>query len=450
MKIKKRYFVIGAVLLIAAAGIVKVKMTGGNVKGPSVTVSSVEKKDIKDTLSLKAPLKGSDSVELASNLSYEIMSINVKEGDRVKKGQVLAVLDKDSLLDDIQTQKDNIQTLKEQLSEKLDKAQKTYDTAEMSLNEKINEKQHDYDKALNDLNDAQRKYNNIKVLYDNGSESKEDLLEAQKTLNDCKTTVNGYTVKDGKVVADESDIRNLSDSQSGVNVKSGKVYALDSDLTAIASAENDLKIKEKSLEDCEIKSSIDGTVTRVNTKVGRIANKTDDDKPMFVIENIDHLQMNVSVSEYDIAKVKVGQDVEVKANVLGNDTVKGTVSRISPTGEAKNSTSSERVIPVQIDVDHDGRLISGINATADILVSKAENALCVPIEALYEDENGNDFIFKVNKDNTTKKIPVKTGVENDIETQIISDKLSQGDKIILSPDQDMPDGTVVMPSGSGV
>lgn len=449
-KLKKRYFIIGAVVLIAAAGIVKVKMTGAKPTGLAVTVSKVEKKDIKETLSLKAALKGSDSVELASNLSYKIMAINVKEGDRVKKDQVLAVLDKETLLDDIQTQKDNIQTLKEQLNEKLNTAQKAYNTAKISLDEKVKTRQSNYDKALNDYNEAQRKYNNIEVLYKSGSESKENYLEAEKTLNDCKTALDGYTVKNGRVVADESELRELTEAQSGVNIVNGKACALESDLTAISSAENNLKIKEKSLDDCEVKSSIDGTVTRVNTKVGRIANKTDDDKPMFVVENIDHLQMNVSVSEYDINKVKIGQKVEIKANVLNNDTVKGTVSRISPTGELKNTSSTERVIPVQIDVDHDDRLISGINATADILTNEAKNALCIPLEALYEDGNGNDFVFKVNKDNVTEKIPVKTGVENDLETQVTSDKLSEGDSIILSPENDMPDGTAVITSGSGV
>jgi RND family efflux transporter MFP subunit len=450
MKIKKRYLIIGVVVIIAAAGIVKVKMAGGNVKGLTVTTSPVEKEDIKETLSLKAPLEGTQSIEIASNLDYEIMKINVKEGDRVKKGQVLAVLDKESILDEIQTQKDNIQSQREQLSEKLDTSQKALDTAKISLKEKIKDKQHDYEKALNDLNEAQRKYNNIKALYENGAESKEDFLEAEKTLNDCKTTVDSYNVKDGKVVPEESELRDIDEAQTGVNVKGGKVYALDSDLTSIASAENDLKIKEKSLNDCEIKSTIDGTVTRVNTKVGRLADETDDDKPMFVIENIDHLQMNVNVSEYDIDKVKVGQKVEVKANVLKDDAVKGTVSRISPTGESKNTSTSERVIPVQIDVNHDDRLISGINATADILVAESKNALCVPLEALYEDENGNNFVFRVNDGNVTEKIPVKTGVENDLEAEVISDKLSAGDNIVLSPESDMPDGTQVMPSASGV
>lgn len=52
----------------------------------------------------------------------------------------------------------------------------------------------------------------------------------------------------------------------------------------------------------------------------------------------------------DIDRVQVGQEVEISADVLGKETVQGVVERISPTGEAKSSTSSERVIPVYIKV----------------------------------------------------------------------------------------------------
>jgi len=449
MKIKKRYIVLA--LLAGAAVFGAVKFMSAKTK-PSVTTVAAQKlqrKDIRSILSLKAPLEGTESIELVSNLHYEITSINVKEGDKVKKGQVLAVLNREKLLDEIQTQKDNILSQRQQLDEKLTKAQNAYDTAKKALDEKVKNRQQDYEKAQNALSQAKRKYENIEKLYANGAESREELLGAQKDMNDCQSVFDGFTVKNGKVVADESEILDIEQAQSGVTIKSGKAYALDSDLTTIAAAENDLKIKEKSLDDCDIKSTIDGTVTRVNTKVGRFADKTDNDKPMFIIENLNSLQMKVAVSEYDIDKVKLGQTVEIKADVLGSDMAKGTVSRISPTGEIKSSSSSERVIPVQIDILPDERLISGINATAGILTAESKNALCVPLESLFQDGEGKLFVFRVNSDSKTEKIPVTAGVENDTETEVISDSLNEGDNIIVSPDNDIPDGTIVALSDGG-
>jgi multidrug resistance efflux pump len=77
---------------------------------------------------------------------------------------------------------------------------------------------------------------------------------------------------------------------------------------------------------------------------------------MFVVEDLQNLKMNVKISEYDISKIQVGQKVTITAEVLGDDSVQGIVSRISPTGEQKDTTSTEMVIPVQIDVNKENPL----------------------------------------------------------------------------------------------
>ena len=202
------------------------------------------------------------------------------------------------------------------------------------------------------------------------------------------------------------------------------------------------------LEDCKIKSSIDGTVTRVNAKVGRFADEVGntDNVPMFTIENIDVLKMDVDVSEYDIGKVAVGQNVTIGADILGDKTVKGSVSRISPTGEEKSGTS-ERFIPIQIDVDgNESGLIAGINATAKVQVAKSEGAIVVPIEAIFDNNDGTYAVIKIKEDNTLEKVPVELGVESVLDIEIISDKVQENDRIVLSPTPDLTDGMSVIVS----
>lgn len=96
---KKKMVAGVAVLAVAAGGFLF--FSGGKDGGIPVTVAAVEQKDLRESVSLKAPLEGTETVEIVSNLHYEITAIHVKEGDRVQKGQVLAVLDSEAMADEI-------------------------------------------------------------------------------------------------------------------------------------------------------------------------------------------------------------------------------------------------------------------------------------------------------------------------------------------------------------
>lgn len=97
-----------------------------------------------------------------------------------------------------------------------------------------------------------------------------------------------------------------------------------------------------------MKSPITGTVVRVNSKVGQFADKPEDEKPMFIVENLDNLEMEIAVSEYSISKVRVGQKAQIDADILNGKSEEGEVVSISPTGEEKGGGSSERVVPATI------------------------------------------------------------------------------------------------------
>ena len=194
------------------------------------------------------------------------------------------------------------------------------------------------------------------------------------------------------------------------------------------------------MEECQITSPIDGTITRVNIKLGRFADETDDSKPMFVVENIDQLEMEVLVSEYDIGKIEIGQPVTITADILKEDSVTGVVDRISPTGEEKTGTS-ERVIPITIKITGDSKnLIAGINAKAEILIAESKDVLILPLECLRENVDGSVSVLRLNQENKIEEISVTTGVENDLNVEVFSDMLQEGDNIIVSPTADLTEG----------
>lgn len=401
---RKRKIITAAVL--AAAGFFVISnITGGGSTGPVVVnTAPLEKGDVVEELSVSGPIEGTDSVEVVSNLHAEILTISVKEGDRVEAGQILATLD------DTDAKKE------------VDIAQNAYDLAVSTYNRMQTEAENGYAKAVQDYQAAQANYDRTNILYQGGSASQLELETASNQLNDALRQMNSYTVKDGRAVADES-------------------YSLQ-----IENAAFELEQKKEALADTQVTSPIGGTVTRVNCKVGRFADKTEDDKPMFIIENLDTLQMRLSVSEYSIGKVQLGQPVEISADILNGGTVQGEVTAISPTGEEKGGGSTERVVPTTVRIlDGNSGLIAGITARARIQLQKSENTWKVPVSALIQQSDGSTVIASV-ENNVIHLIPVDTGVESDIEVEIIPKEegtLTEGMQIVETPMGQVTEGMAV-------
>lgn len=397
------------IIVFAAAAAIVVfagsKLMGGN-GAPQMMAATfpLAKGEVVELLSVSGPVEGTDSVEVVSNLHAEILEILVKEGDRVEKGQLLATLD----------EKD--------AKKEVDIAQNAYDLAVSTYNEKQIEAENGYARARQEYDAAKSSYDRTNVLYQAGSASQLELETASDAFNNAERELKTFTLKDGRPVANES-------------------YAL-----SIENAAFELEQKKELLESTKVTSPIAGTVVRVNCKVGRFADKTDNDKPMFSIENLDVLEMKINVSEYSIGKVEIGQPVEISADILNGGTVNGEVTAISPTGEEKGNGSTERVIPTTIRIlDQNTRLIAGITAKAKIELQKAEDAWVVPVSALIQQPDGSTVIAAV-EDSIVHMIPVTTGVESDIQLEVIpveDGKLTEGMQIIETPMGNLTDGMTV-------
>ena len=149
------------------------------------------------------------------------------------------------------------------------------------------------------------------------------------------------------------------------------------------------------------------------------------------------MQIEASVSEADIGKVKKEQDVEYTLDGYPDETFKGKVSqvRISPTTVSNVVTYS-----VIIDVENDEmKLIPGMTANVSIITSKKENILCAKSTALKFTPNTDGKGEKFDKqgiwllaDGEPKRVEIVTGVNDDTYTEIISNNLKDGDMVILS------------------
>lgn len=389
---KKKKIIIGAAAVVIILGGLKIATgkSGGNDLGMPVSTALTQKQDLEEILKLRAVLEGTESTEVVSRLHYEVKELYVKEGDHVTAGQLLAVLDSSDISQELSLKRGNVSLLQKQQAETLEDRQVEYDN-------------------------AKKEYDDIKALFDIGAAS-------QKELDDAKQKLDNIPSADGKAALSAAEQQTISNANQEVSIQSS------------------------TLADCQIRSKIDGTVTRVNTKVGRFADETEDDKPMFVIENIENLQMKVLVGENDIGKISIGQKADITTDSMGKESVAGEVVRISPTGELKEGSASERVIPVYININEkNDKLIAGVTARATIHIAEASQALTVPFEAIGELEDGSNVVYVVNEDNTIHIVPVELGLETDLYTEIISDELTEGQTIVLSPSLSLAEGMSVMP-----
>ena len=391
---KKR---IEAVLAVAAAVCLAVRCTAGGSTLSQVPSMALAKGDVVSSLSLTVPVSGTDSADVVSNLHSEVLEIRVKEGDTVEKGQVLAVIDRTDA------------------QKEVDVAQNAYDLAVSEYNESLRDTKIGYEKAKQDYSTASLNYERNKTLLEAGAISSAEFEAVGNALSDARRAVEGYRMENGQAVPDES-------------------YEL-----KVKAAQFELDQKKRDLEDTEVKSPISGTVVRVNSKVGQFADKPEDEKPMFIIENLAQLEMELQISEYSVGDVSVGLPVDITADILNGKTVTGTITSISPTGEEKTgSASTERVVPATVSIDKaDSGLIAGITARASIVTERAEDVFKVPSSAVRTGEDGSRQIA-VLKEGTgiVHFVSVDTGVESDLETEIIpiGEELTEGMTLLLTPD----------------
>lgn len=390
-RVKKKYIFLALLVLAGGYGAKNFLSPKQQVDIP-VKMGNVTTRDIEETLLVEGPVSGSETAEVTSALNNKILQINVKEGDYVTKGQVLAVLDSTDIQNEIS------------------QAQQKLELSKLTTDETVRQQQTNYDNAVITMNEAKRVLDQSQSLLEAGAISEDEFILAKQAYEKAVVAVDGFHTVNGKVVPTESQKKSIS---------------LDSN--AIALKQNDI---EKTL----IKSPINGTVTRVNARLGRYAADTENKAAMFVIEDLVNLNVKVRVGEQQIGKIKLGQQVTISSNILGKQTLAGVVDSIAPSGENKDASGTKKVIPVTIKItEKSDVLIPGVTAKSKIMIASKKGIKAVPSEAVHADLEGNNhYVYKVLEDNTVKKVPVQINLQDAFYTEVMSDDLKEGDKIVLN------------------
>ena len=161
------------------------------------------------------------------------------------------------------------------------------------------------------------------------------------------------------------------------------------------------------------------------------------------VAGTDVLQMELSVSEDQIALVEAGDEATVAVEAV-DGSFDGVVTSVSEVGEYSSSGST---FTAKVTFDNDGSVKLGMSGSATIILEKAENAICVPVNAVTT--SGNESKVTVQKeDGTAEEVTVTTGIKNDAYIQI-TDGLSEGDTVVVpvSDDDSSSGGFPGMPGG---
>lgn len=158
-----------------------------------------------------------------------------------------------------------------------------------------------------------------------------------------------------------------------------------------------------------------------------------------------HMQMNVQVSDVDVTKVKQGADVAVTVDAIPGKTYKGTVRQVAMMGKDQSGTTQFQVF---IDVTGGPDLRPGMQGNAHIDAGSTKNALLVPIEAVFEDNN-QPAVEVLHKDGTTSTVPVKIGLIGDRFVEVTSG-LKEGEKVITGSSADLLPSQHINGNGGGI
>lgn len=322
--------------------------------------------------------------------------------------------------------------------------------AEHALESATEENREELEQAYNAANSeyqaAQVQTDNAKAAFDAAREVYENKdTQVESLLDDYRDAVTDAqeNVSDAEVALQEAEEQRELALHGYSNSVSSAQIAADQTVT-----EMNLADAQENIDKCTVTAPAAGTVTAVYVNEGE---SNASGSLLFVIENLDELEIVTSVREYDIASLAVGMPAEIKTDATGDTVYSGQVKDIAITaqkdayGNTVSSSNAEFDVTLSVDPGEGGLLV-GMNGRATITTDSTEGVLAVLYSSLGYDEDGAPYVMvaRPQDDGTlvVEKVPVETGVETDFEVEVISDALAEGDLILDDPTA-VAEGTVL-------
>ena len=209
---------------------------------------------------------------------------------------------------------------------------------------------------------------------------------------------------------------------------------------AVKSAQAQLQLARNALNETRIVAPISGVISKRHVQAGE---KLSPDMPVFTIVNLQQLTLEAQVPSSEIARVKVGQDVQFKVEGYPGRNFTGKVARINPTVEL-----GSRSLLVYISVNNsDNALSGGMFAKGAITTQKSAVMPIIPLAALRKEKDA-DMVYKIEGGKVVAQT-VKLGLRNEQEGIVeVTAGLDAGASLVLGKLEGVKPGVKVRMAGS--
>ncbi len=429
----KRFLIIGGILLtLLIVIIIWKKGSGGETL--KVATEKATRRDITEMVSASGKVQPEVEVKISSDVSGEIVELLIKEGDTVRKGDLLLRIDPVIYQSAVQRMSSTLNGAKAQMANSSARLEQS--------------------KAQ--LTNAEASYNRNKKLHDQGAISDAEFEQIKATY-------------DGAV--------------ADVNAAMESVKSADFN---VASTQASLKEANDNLAKTTIYAPVDGTISKLNKRKGEriIGMAQMEGTEIMRLANLNEMEVQVDVNENDILRVIEGDTALIEVDAHNNRKFKGVVTEVANSANTLGISSDQvtnfhvkiRIIRDSyvdlIDPEHPDRYVflPGMSATVEIQTKSVKNAISVPIQSVTtrmdtaakkgvgekgeavtsEDEDESDLVVGdsktkekkeekkavecvfVYRDGVVKLVPVTTGVEDNMYIEIKTG-LKENDEVVSAP-----------------
>ncbi|MDO4293157.1 MAG: efflux RND transporter periplasmic adaptor subunit [Eubacteriales bacterium] len=468
---KKKKAVAAAAAVVVVAAVV-VAGTGRAASG-GYTEIRPETRDISTYLKFSGNIEAADTATVYAEAAGKIVSLPVEEGDTVKAGDVIAVLDssdvensialKESTLRDterndaynLEASQRTLDNYKEGIEQGYDSSLNTVQKALLSAQDQYQSAVEDYNKAREELEkgttssvvSARQAMDSQAASYESALQQKEDGMLTEEALetyrvsydNACESYKNAVAAAqddvDDKEEAIQTALESLEqaerDYESGIRTAdlNEETYQDNVEKAQAQSAEETARLEleqlKESLEDYTVYAPMDGVITKLNLQEGDMAAAA---AQLAEMADFSVMQVAVKIDEQDVSGVQEGQEVSVYIGAL-DKTYKGTVDKISRTAVNENNAVYVEAV---VNFEADEQVRTGFGAEVELVKAHQEDALCLPSGAVSYDVDNTAYVYVKNEKGKPEKRSVKLGISDGSYVQV-TEGISGTDTVLQMP-----------------
>jgi HlyD family secretion protein len=387
------YGSIAFLLVLLIAGGLIAATRGGTKIDPS-KLQRVDKGDLAKSVVATGKVTPITKVEVKSKASGIVKKLLVDAGDKVKKGQLLAQLDK------------------EEIEAQVEQSRAAVQAAEASLTSS----EADYERSKVDAEGPDVPL--LKRAYERAIGMAKEGVVSTSALEDAQ--------------------RNYELALNKQNVAKAQITVLKAKIAQsqgqLAQDRANLKQLEEQLSYTDIESPIDGVVLSRDVEMGDAVSSIlvlgSSATLVMTLGDTSQVYVKGKVDESDIGRVYLGQPARIKVESFKDKTFNGVVTKISPMGVEKDNVTT---FEVRVSINNPGgELKAEMTANAEIILEEHKNVLQIPEGAiLYDkDKKASVEIPDTSAKDGKKKIAVNIGISNGAKTELLSG-LKEGDQVVL-------------------